>query len=76
MESQGNLREAGGLGASDVTGGIPLVAGSPNLGQRPPIPPAPFFNGFHGMGIQLPILLSHSMGLPIPGYGFKSVARA
>ena len=75
MESQGDLREAGGANASAVTGGIPPVPCSPNSVPRPPIPPAPFFHGFHGVGSQLPFLYSHSYMPPIPGYGFSAPAQ-
>ena len=70
METQGNLREACGANGSAVTGGIPLVLGSPNSGPCPPIPPAPLFHGFHGAANQLPFLYSQSYRPPIPRYGF------
>ena len=75
MESQGNLREAGGVNASGVTGGIPNVAGSPISRQHPAIPPAPFFHGFPGAGNQLPLLFSHSYMPPIPGFGISPPAQ-
>ena len=75
METQGNLREARGANGSAVTCGTPFVAGSPNSGPRPPIPPAPFFHGFHGVANQLPFLYSQSYMPPIPGYGFNAPAQ-
>ena len=72
MESQGELRETGRGTASVVTGGIPLLATSSTLGQRPPIPPAPFFHGFPGAANQLPFLYSHSYMPAIPPYGFSA----
>ena len=69
MESQGNLREA--VGANP--GGVPIVisplAGTSISAQRPPIPPTPFFHGFHGAGSQMPFLYPHSYMPPL-GFGF------
>ena len=75
MESQQNLQEAGDANASAVTGGIPLVTGTAISGQRPSIPPTPFFHGFPGTGNQLPFLYSHSYMPPIPGFGFSTPAQ-
>ena len=75
MELQGELREAGSATANVVTGGLPFLATSSSLGQRPPIPPAPFFHGFPGAANQLPFLYSHSYMPPIPPYGFSAPAQ-
>ena len=72
MESQGEVGKAGSANASVVTSGIPLVASFPNLGQQPPIPPAPFFHGFPGAGNQMPFLFSHIYMLQIPRHGFNA----
>ena len=75
MESQGNLPEVSGPNASVVTGGIPLVSGTAVSGQRPPIPPTPFFHGFRGPTNQLPFLYSHSYMPHIPSLGFGAPAQ-
>ena len=58
-----------------MTGGVPLVAGVAISGQRPPIPPTPFFHGYLGVGNQLPFLYSHYYMPPTPGFGFSAPAQ-
>lgn len=78
MDFQGTGNEGDNVNLPAATDGYSnVVPNSPTnatgidfRSQRPSIPPAPFFQGFHGMGSQMPFMFPHPIMPPPGGRGF------
>ena len=80
MDFQGTGRDGEGVNGPAEMGGHPPVAPTNTAGidfgsRRSSIPPAPFFQGFHGMGSQMPFMFPHPFMPPPGGHGFSPTAH-
>ena len=84
MDFQGTIREGDNVNPPSPSNGRPChapiaptsAAGVDPHSQRPGIQPAPFFQGFHGMGShQLPFLFHHPFMPQSPGPQFAPSAH-
>ena len=83
MEFQGSVREGDNVNPPAVNTARPVVAPIPPTSlagidfhsQRQNIPPSPHFQGFHGMGSQLPFLYHHPFMSATAAPGFAPPAH-